>query len=176
MSQTTSTQNVQDYCIEELEIDFDQYIRERRQDCKSWNEAIVGTLSNRIDQCEMAIERLDKEIDFCDERASSISLDRVSPPDYQSWLLEGYEQLLNLLYVMKAWFRQFQDDYEALHHALSNRDVMTAEKIQRDLEEPSEFGFPNEEESQLELEGDSEMEDDSEDRNESGFEDDPEQP
>ncbi|KAF5872072.1 uncharacterized protein Bfra_009100 [Botrytis fragariae] len=162
MSQIISTQEVQNNNIEALEIDFDQYIMERRQDCKSWNQAITGSLSNRIDQCEIAIEKLDKEIDFCDERASSIELDRVSPPDYQSWLLENYEQLLNILYALKAWFRQFQDDYEALHHALSNRDAMTAEEIQRDLEEPSEFGLPTEDRTQSELEMDTDMEDDSE--------------
>lgn len=87
----------------------------------------------------------------------------------------NYEQLLSILCALKAWFRQYQDDYEALHHALSNRDAATAEEIQRDLEEPSEYGLPTEEESELDLGGDSEMEDDSEDGSESGFEDDPEQ-
>ncbi|KAF7919783.1 hypothetical protein BELL_0657g00080 [Botrytis elliptica] len=175
MSQIIPTPEVQNNHIEELEIDFDQYIRERRQDCKSWNEAITGTLSNRIAQCENAIKKIDKEIDFCDERASSIGLDRVSPPDYQSWLLENYEQLLTILYALKAWFFQFQDDYEALHHALSNRDTTTAEEIMRDLQEPSEFGLPTEKESQSEPGEDSEMEDESEDDSESGSEDDPEQ-
>ncbi|KAF7943872.1 uncharacterized protein EAE97_005942 [Botrytis byssoidea] len=172
MSQVSPTQRVQNNHIEAFEIDFDQYIRERREDCRSWNQIITGTLSNRIDQCKIAIEKLDKEIEFCDERASSIELDRVSTPDYQGWLLESYEQLLNVLYALKAWFRQYQDDYEALHHALSNRDAVTAEEIQRDLEEPSEYGEPIEED-QFELEGDSEMEDDTDDGSESGFEDDP---
>lgn len=88
MSQVIPTQRLQNHHIEALEIDFEQYIRERRQDCRSWNQTITGTLSNRITQCEIAIERLDKEIDFCDERSSSIELDRLSPPDYQCWLLE----------------------------------------------------------------------------------------
>ncbi|KAF7903016.1 hypothetical protein EAF00_002918 [Botryotinia globosa] len=174
MSQVTPTQRVQNNHIEAFEIDFNEYIRERRQDCRSWNQTITGTLSNRIEQCKIAIEKLDREIEFCDERASSIELDRVSPPDYQGWLLESYEQLLNILYALKAWFRQYQDDYEALHHALSNRDAVTAEEIQRDLEEPSEYGMPTEE-YQFELEGDSEMENDSEDDSESVFEDNPEQ-
>ncbi|TGO15974.1 hypothetical protein BTUL_0033g00110 [Botrytis tulipae] len=176
MSQVIPTQGVQNNHIEAFEIDFNQYIRERRQDCRSWNQTITGTLSNRIEQCKFAIEKLDKEIEFCDERASSIELDRVSPPDYQGWLLESYEQLLNILYALKAWFRQYQDDYEALRHALSNRDAVTAEEIQRNLEEPSEYGLLNyEEEDRFELEGDWEMEDDSDDGSESGFEDDPEQ-
>ncbi|TGO39675.1 hypothetical protein BHYA_0049g00110 [Botrytis hyacinthi] len=175
MSQVIPIQRVQNNHIEAFEIDFDQYITERRQDCRSWNQTIKGTLSNRIEQCKIAIEKLDKEINLCDERASSIELDRVSPPYYQCWLLENYEQLLSILYALKAWFRQYQDDYEALHHALSNRDAMTAEEIQRDLEEPSEYGLPTEEESQSEPEEDSEVEDDSEDGSESGFEDDPEQ-
>ncbi|KAM0128651.1 hypothetical protein ACHAO1_008873 [Botrytis cinerea] len=169
MSQTTPTQNVENSLIRALEIDIDQYIRERHQDCKSWNGAITGTLSNRIDKCEMAIERIDKEIDFCDERTSFIETDRLSAPEYQSWLLENYEQLLTLLYAMRAWFRQFQDDYEAIHHALSTRDVMTAEEIQRDLDEPSEFGFPTEDTIQ------SELKDNDEDGRESGFEDNPKQ-
>ncbi|THV45167.1 hypothetical protein BGAL_0521g00010 [Botrytis galanthina] len=166
MSQVIPTQRLQNNHIEALEIDFEQYIRERRQDCRSWNQTITGTLSNKITQCEIAIEKLDKEIDFCDERASSIELDRVSPPDYQCWLLENYEQLLSILYALKAWFRQYQDDYEALHHALSNRDAATAEEIQRDLEEPSEYGLPTEEESESDLGGDSDMEEDSDDGSE----------
>ncbi|KAF7958356.1 hypothetical protein EAE96_001905 [Botrytis aclada] len=175
MSQIVPAQRVQNNHIEALEIDFDQYIRERRQECKSWNAAITGTLSNRIDQCKIAIEKIDNEIEFCDDRASDIALDRFAPPDYQSWLLESYEQLLNLLYAMKAWFGQFESDYEALHHALTNRDPGTAEEIQLELQEPSEFGFLIEDENEAELEGDSDIEEDNEDGNESGFEDDPEQ-
>ncbi|TGO51563.1 hypothetical protein BOTNAR_0352g00130 [Botryotinia narcissicola] len=173
MSQVIPTQRVQNNHIETFEIDFNEYIRERRQDCRSWSQTITGTLSNRIEQCKIAIEKLDKEIEFCDKRASSIESDRVSTPDYQGWLLESYEQLLNVLYALKALFRQFQDDYEVLHHALSNRDAVTAEEIQRDLEEPSEYGELIEED-RFELEGDSEMEDDSDGGSESGFEDDSE--
>ncbi|KAF7911411.1 uncharacterized protein EAF01_002918 [Botrytis porri] len=175
MSQTTPLQNAQNNLIEAFEIDFDQYIRERREDCRSWNELITGSLPNRINQCELAIEKIDKEIDFCDEKADSIEADRVAPPDYQIWLLDNYEQLLNVLYALKTWFRQYQDDYEALHHALSNRDTTTAEEIQRELEELSEYGLPTQDGTESELEEDSEIEDDSEVGSESGSEDDPEQ-
>ncbi|KAF5872073.1 uncharacterized protein Bfra_009101 [Botrytis fragariae] len=126
MSQITS--------VQELKIDFDQYHTDLVADLQRWNNAIDGTIANRVFQAFCALNRLHLKIVFIERR--KVLVERMSslPTDARAEILSEYERLLALMYPMREWYETIRDDYRALQTAQSNGDWETARELEEELD------------------------------------------
>ncbi|KAF7911412.1 uncharacterized protein EAF01_002919 [Botrytis porri] len=120
--------------IQELTIDFEQYHTDLVADLQLWDNAIDGTIANRVFQTFCALNRLHLKIVFIERRKALIERMSSLPADARAELLREYERLLVLMYPMRQWYEVIRDDYRALQTARRNGDWETARELEEELD------------------------------------------
>ncbi|KAF7943873.1 uncharacterized protein EAE97_005943 [Botrytis byssoidea] len=120
--------------IQELTVDFDQYHEDLVADLQRWDDAIDGTIGNRILQTFCALNRLHLKIVFVERRIALIQHMRSLPAEARAELLSEYERLLELMYPIRQWYETIRDDYRDLQTARNNGDWETARELEEELD------------------------------------------
>ncbi|TGO39676.1 hypothetical protein BHYA_0049g00120 [Botrytis hyacinthi] len=120
--------------IQELTIDFEQYHTNLVADLQRWDNAIDGTIGNRVFQTFCALNRLHFKIVFVERRKALIQHMSSLPAEARAELLSEYERLLELMYPMREWYETIRDDHRALQTARSNGDWETARELEEELD------------------------------------------
>ncbi|KAM0128650.1 hypothetical protein ACHAO1_008872 [Botrytis cinerea] len=120
--------------VQELTIDFEQYHTNLVADLQRWDNAIDGTISNRVFQTFCALSRLHMNIFFIERRKTLVERMSSLPADARAELLSEYERLLALMYPMRQWYETIRDDYRDLQTARSNGDWETARELEEELD------------------------------------------
>ncbi|TGO15973.1 hypothetical protein BTUL_0033g00100 [Botrytis tulipae] len=120
--------------IQELTINFEQYHTNLVADLQRWDDAIDGTIDNRLLQTFCALNRLHLKIVFVERRIALIQRMRSLPAEARAKLLSEYERLLELMYPMRKWYETIRDDCRALQTARSNGDWETARELEEELD------------------------------------------
>ncbi|KAI9647973.1 hypothetical protein NHQ30_002595 [Ciborinia camelliae] len=119
---------------QEFEMDFEKYLENLRADLYKWDQAITGTISNRIFRSIWALSRLQLKITSIERKRNILASNTMIAKAYQAELLSEYEHILSLMYPMLEWFETIKGDYLDLRDALKNGDSKTAEEIAKGLE------------------------------------------
>ncbi|KAM0172041.1 hypothetical protein ACHAPF_007675 [Botrytis cinerea] len=120
--------------VQELTIGFEQYHTNLVADLQRWDNAIDGTIANRVFQTFCALNRLHMNIVFIERRKTLVERMSSLPADARAELLSEYERLLALMYPMRQWYETIRDDYRDLQTARSNGDWETARELEEELD------------------------------------------